>query len=182
MMRKSGGLCTEARVMSIVKVAHPLYRFGSYQYKRNKRFMRMAEKATVNKAIDRLISQLGCKGKWVYNRNKRRPCPVIVAGDGEFGSRSGGRTRLLQFFCRMKRKAEAMGYLMMLASEFKTSQICYQFHSDQKVFENRSVLCGGCNQARDRYHNGAQDIGRTTLQWITSYTWPEELERSSSTS
>ncbi|KAK3845023.1 MAG: hypothetical protein J3R72DRAFT_418835 [Linnemannia gamsii] len=95
----------EARIMSIVKVARPLHRFyGSYQYKRNKKFMKLAQKATLNKAIDRLLSQLGCKGKWVYDRNKPRPRPVIVAGDGEFGSRSGGPTRYLQFFRRMKRR------------------------------------------------------------------------------
>ncbi|KAK3847544.1 MAG: hypothetical protein J3R72DRAFT_519456 [Linnemannia gamsii] len=67
--------------------------------------------------------QLGCKGKWVCDRNKPRPRPVIVAGDGEFGSRSGGLTRHLQVFRRMKRRAEALDYLMVSASEFKTSQV-----------------------------------------------------------
>ncbi|KAG0376149.1 hypothetical protein BGX24_008199 [Mortierella sp. AD032] len=64
----------EARIMSIVKVARPLCRFyGSYQYKRNKRFMKLAQKATLIKAIDRLLSQFGCKGKWVYDRNNLVP-------------------------------------------------------------------------------------------------------------
>ncbi|KAK3847432.1 MAG: hypothetical protein J3R72DRAFT_510847 [Linnemannia gamsii] len=129
----------EDRIMSIVKVARPLCRFyDSYQYKRNKRFVKLAQKVTLNKAFDRLLSQLSCKGKWVYDHNKPRPRPLVVAGDGEFGSRSG----------------DPMSTVCLLLPLYQ----------------------------RDRDHNGAQNIERVVLQWLTSHTWPEELDRSSSTS
>ncbi|KAF9128058.1 hypothetical protein BGW39_005367 [Mortierella sp. 14UC] len=124
----------EVRILSILRVARPLRRFyGSYQYKRNHRFLKPAQKAILNKAVDRIFSQLGCKGKWVYDPRNSRPRPIIVAGDGRFGSRSGGPTRRLRFFRAMKRRiglADALGHLMVSACEFMTSQVCCQCHSD----------------------------------------------------
>ncbi|KAF9126377.1 hypothetical protein BGW39_006682 [Mortierella sp. 14UC] len=95
----------EVGILSVLRVARPLRQFyGSYQYRRNHRGLKLAQKATPNKAVDKLFSQLSCKGKWVFNSRNPQPRPVIVAGDGQFGSRSGGPIKHLKFFHAMKRR------------------------------------------------------------------------------
>ncbi|KAF9978096.1 Oligoribonuclease, mitochondrial, partial [Mortierella antarctica] len=77
----------QAHVVSILQVQRHLrlfYRTGLYK---SKAFThKQAKQATKNMAVDRIISATGLTGKW---RPGTGPRPILVVGDGSFGTKRG---------------------------------------------------------------------------------------------
>ncbi|KAF9146337.1 hypothetical protein BGX30_001351 [Mortierella sp. GBA39] len=152
--------------------------YGSIMFKVKNRSLKLAQNATLNKAVGVIIRSCGIKGKWREGDNKVRP--LFVAGDGNFTSRPGRPIRHLQFFKKLKTKLEALGYVIVSADEYFTSKSCCQCHTkseDHITMDRRSIQCTQYNRARDRDHNGAHNMARAALQWMTVFSWPQELCR-----
>ncbi|KAG9070710.1 hypothetical protein KI688_008249 [Linnemannia hyalina] len=152
--------------------------YGSIMFKVKNRSLKLAQNATLNKAVGVIIRSCGIKGKWREGDNRVRP--LFVAGDGNFTSRPGRPIRHLQFFKKLKTKLVALGYVIVSADEYFTSKSCCQCHTkseDHITMERRSIQCTQCNRVRDRDHNGAHNMARAALKWMTVFSWPQELCR-----
>ncbi|KAF9130369.1 hypothetical protein BGW39_003163, partial [Mortierella sp. 14UC] len=71
------------------------------------------------------------------------------------------------------------GLVFVSADEYCTSKTCCRCFSKSEedvTMNRRSVQYSRCNRARDHDHNGAHNMARADLQWITN-KWPTELWR-----
>ncbi|OAQ22485.1 hypothetical protein K457DRAFT_1838031 [Linnemannia elongata AG-77] len=113
--------------------------YGSIMFKVKNRSLKLAQSATLNKAVG----------------------AVIRSANGEI--------RHLQFFKRLKTKLEALGFVIVSVDEYFTSKSCCQCHTKS---EDHVTM-----DPRDRDHNGAHNMAHATLQWMTDFSWPQELCR-----
>ncbi|KAF9312047.1 hypothetical protein BGZ91_006653, partial [Linnemannia elongata] len=71
-----------------------------------RRNLKLAQDATLNKAIGAVMRLCGIKGKWRKGVEGVRP--LVVTGDGNFTSEPGRPIRHFQFFMRLKSELEAL--------------------------------------------------------------------------
>ncbi|OAQ28278.1 hypothetical protein K457DRAFT_20461 [Linnemannia elongata AG-77] len=178
-----GVRCTWPSVLMMVQAELSVYKrlrafYGSIMFKVKKRNLKLAQNPTLNKAVVAVIRSCGIKGKWREEDEGVRL--LFVAGDGNFTSTPGRPIRHLQFFKKLKTKLEALGFVIVSVDEYFTSKSCCQCHTkseDHVTMDRRSIQCTQCNRARDRDHNGAHNMARAALQWMTDFSWPQELCR-----
>ncbi|KAG0324181.1 hypothetical protein BGZ99_002144, partial [Dissophora globulifera] len=161
-----------AHVESVVSVQPGLRKFySSRTFEMKRMHLKQARTATLDKGVTRLCHAAGL----IKKVDNISPKPLFVVGDGHFGSRN---TPVLhqRFISFLKSKVQALNGEIRCADEFRTSMVCCQCQT-VGVLVNRAIQCPGCNQARDRDHNGATNLALATLSLLRGDGWPIALQR-----
>ncbi|KAF9127208.1 hypothetical protein BGX30_014886 [Mortierella sp. GBA39] len=126
------------------------------------RSLKLAQNATLNKAVGVIIQSCGIKGRWREGDN--RVHPLFLAGDGNFTSKPGRPIRYFQFFKKLKTKSWV--FVIVSADEYFTSKYCCQYHTnseDHITMDRRFIQCTQCDRARDRDLNRGAQYGSCSI-------------------
>ncbi|KAH7047301.1 hypothetical protein BKA57DRAFT_515127 [Linnemannia elongata] len=116
-------------------------------------------------------------GKW--RKGDEGVCPLVVAGDGNFiQAWSAYSTVSVLYEAEDQAKKTSTNATASLALHKLAGGLGVRDRSeDHFTMDRRSIQCTQCNRARDRDHNEAHNMARAALQWMTDFSWPQELCR-----
>ena len=162
----------DGHIASVLQVETVLRTFyTSKLFKIKTMHHKQAKAATLDKGVSRLCKAAGMATKLPTDS----PKPLFVVGDGQFGSR-GTPIQHQRFIQSLKKKVVGLNGVIAYGDEYLASRVCCQCKTQGEMV-GRAIQCPGCNQERDRDHNGATNLARAARSLIDGQGWPVELDR-----